>query len=143
MRGQGGGLISIFYHPCEWVHKEFWDGVNFRRGANPPREQWKPPPQRPVEETEAAFRRFAEYVDHIRSIPGVRFVIASDLPEAYPDVVRTKGASRTDLEELVKRLIAPDAAGVNFQLIGDRAYSPADQFETLTMALDTMLDGRN
>ena len=39
LRGQGGGLISIFYHPCEWVHKEFWDGVNFRRGANPPRKQ--------------------------------------------------------------------------------------------------------
>src|SRR5689334_31499 len=51
----GGGLISIFYHPCEWVHKEFWDGVNFRRGANPPREQWKAPPQRSPEETEAAF----------------------------------------------------------------------------------------
>ena len=30
-----GGLISIFYHPCEWVHVEFWDGVNFRRGAGP------------------------------------------------------------------------------------------------------------
>src|SRR5262245_54247927 len=23
---EGGGLISIFYHPCEWVHREFWDG---------------------------------------------------------------------------------------------------------------------
>src|SRR5215475_4862165 len=76
----GGGLISIFYHPCEWVHQEFWDGVNFRRGANPPREQWKPPPQRTREETEGAFRRFSEYIDYIRSIPGVRFVTAGDLP---------------------------------------------------------------
>ena len=25
LRNQGGGLISIFYHPCEWVHREFWD----------------------------------------------------------------------------------------------------------------------
>src|SRR2546430_7523800 len=133
LRGQGGGLISIFYHPCEWVHKEFWDGGNCRRGGTPPREQWKPPPQRPAEETEAAFRRFAEYVDHIRSIPGIRFVTASDLPELYPDVVRTKGASKADFEELVKRLIAP-GAGVNFQLVGDRAYSPADQFEALTTA---------
>ena len=29
---EGGGLISIYYHPCEWVHKQFWDGVNFSRG---------------------------------------------------------------------------------------------------------------
>jgi hypothetical protein len=63
-RQEGGGLISIFYHPCEWVHKEFWDGVNFRRGANPPREQWKAPPQRPPEETDlsprANCRRFIQ-----------------------------------------------------------------------------------
>jgi hypothetical protein len=70
----GGGLISIFYHPCEWVHREFWDGVNFRRGANPPREQWKAPPQRPKEETEAAFQRFERYIDFQRSLPGVKFV---------------------------------------------------------------------
>jgi hypothetical protein len=80
LRHEGGGLISIFYHPCEWVHREFWDGVNFRRGANPPREQWKPPTQRTAEETEGAFNRFGEYIDYIKSISGVRFVTASDLP---------------------------------------------------------------
>src|SRR5262245_41707803 len=62
-----GGLISIFYHPCEWVHREFWDGVNFSRGANPPREEWKPPRQRPAAETDAAFQRFADYIDYQRS----------------------------------------------------------------------------
>src|SRR6266481_377040 len=38
---EGGGVVSIFYHPCEFVHKEFWDGANFKHGANPPRDQWK------------------------------------------------------------------------------------------------------
>src|SRR5262245_9091559 len=42
---EGGGVVSIFYHPCEFVHKQFWDGVNFSKGANPPREEWKLPPQ--------------------------------------------------------------------------------------------------
>src|SRR5262249_14137386 len=23
---EGGGVVSIYYHPCEFVHKEFWDG---------------------------------------------------------------------------------------------------------------------
>src|SRR5213595_1522883 len=142
LRGEGGGLISIFYHPCEWVHKEFWDGVNFRRGANPPREQWKPPPQRPAEETEAAFRRFAEYIDHIRSIPGVRFVTASDLPGLYLDAARSEGASEADLNQIAVRLTESKISGVDFQVMGDRAYSVADQFELLARAVGELVEGR-
>ena len=134
--------MSIYYHPCEWVHKEFWDGVNFRRGANPPREQWKPPAQRPAEETEAAFLRFGEYIDHIRSIPGVRFVTASDLPDLYPDPTRTRGASEEDYNELVSRLADAKAGAVDFQVISGRAYSPADQFELLAMTVGELIDGR-
>lgn len=129
----GGGLISIFYHPCEWVHLEFWDGVNFRRGANPPREQWKAPPQRTPAETDAAFERFAEYIDYIRSFPEVRFVTAGDLPILYPDKVRSNGASEKDLSEIASHLSS--AASLDFQVIGDRAYSAADQFELLTKAV--------
>ena len=33
----GGGVISIYYHPTEFVTTEFWDAVNFARGANPAR----------------------------------------------------------------------------------------------------------
>ncbi len=142
LRGDGGGLISIFYHPCEWVHREFWDGVNFRRGANPPREQWKPPPQRTAEETEAAFRRFAEYIDFIRAIPGVRFVTASDLPLIYPDPARTAGAIEADLGEISNRLAGGRISGVDFQVIGDRVYSAADQFELLAIAVGNLIEGR-
>ena len=142
LRSQGGGLISIFYHPCEWVHQEFWDGVNFRRGANPPREQWKAPPQRAPDQTEAAFGRFAEYIDHIRSIPGLRFVTASDLPELYPDPVRDKGASEADLNEIATRLNSRELAGIDFQLVAGRAYSAADQLELLAAAVGELIEGR-
>ena len=138
-----GGLISIFYHPCEWVHQEFWDGVNFRRGANPPREQWKAPPQLPAAETEAAFRRFGEYMDYIRSIPGVRFVTAGDLPTIYPDPLRSQGASEQDVAELASRLLSGEAKGVDFRVIGNRSYSAADQFELLTTALAKLIAGEN
>src|SRR5215213_374371 len=93
----GGGLISIFYHPCEWVHQQFWDGVNFSRGANPPREEWKAPAQRTAAETDAAFERFGQYIDYIRTIPGVRFITASDLPEIYADPVRKEGITEREL----------------------------------------------
>src|SRR5581483_2205088 len=35
------GIISLYFHPCEFVHREFWDAVNFSRGQNPPPEEWK------------------------------------------------------------------------------------------------------
>jgi hypothetical protein len=140
-RQKGGGLISIFYHPCEWVHKEFWDGVNFSRGANPPREQWKAPPQRPPEETEAAFQRFGQYIDFIQSLPNVRFVTAGDLPGIYPDAVRDGGASEEDLRAIAAGILAGATSGVDYQVIGSRAYSVADQFEALTRALATLSAG--
>jgi hypothetical protein len=134
MRGEGGGLISIFYHPCEWVHREFWDGVNFSRGANPPRNQWRMPGQRPAEETEAAFRRFEQYIDHIRSLPGIRFVTADQLPELYPDQVRQRGASLDEIGVLARQAIA-NASEVNFVTMDSISYSPADQFELFVRAL--------
>jgi hypothetical protein len=139
---EGGGLISIFYHPCEWVHREFWDGVNFKRGANPPREEWKPPPQRSSQETEAAFKRFAEYIDYIRSLPGVRWVTAGDLPLLYPDLVRREGAPENDLAQLAERICSREAAGLDIQTLGPRAYSVANQFELLALALDSLIAGQ-
>jgi hypothetical protein len=135
----GGGLISIFYHPCEWVHREFWDSVNFRRGANPPREDWKAPPQRPPEETEAAFERFAEYIDHIKSTPGVRFVTASELPSLYPDRVKIEGVSEADVREIAARLTGTNNPGADFLVLGGKAYSVADQFELLTVAVSQLI----
>jgi hypothetical protein len=134
----GGGIISIFYHPCEWVHQQFWDGVNFSRGANPPREEWKAPPQRTAAETEAAFERFGQYIDHIRAIPGVRFVTAGDLPSIYPDLLHSEGASEAELSELVQRI----ASGIDFQVIGRKAFSPADQFELFTLAVAQLIESR-
>jgi hypothetical protein len=140
-REQDGGLISIYYHPCEWVHQQFWDGVNFSRGRNPPREQWKAPPQRPAAETDAAFARFARYIDHIRSIAGVRFVTASDLPALYPDLVRTEGVTQAELGEVAQRILAGGAKGLDFQIVGNQAFSVADQFELLTLAVGGLIDG--
>jgi hypothetical protein len=142
LRSEGGGLISIFYHPCEWVHREFWDGVNFSRGANPPREKWKAPGQRTAEETDAAFKRFAEYIDYIRALSGVKWVTAGDLPGLYPDLAHAQGATESDLDELAKRTSRGRPDGVDYQGIGPKIYSVADQFELLSRALNQVLSGQ-
>jgi len=138
----GGGLISIFYHPCEWVHREFWDGVNFRRGANPPREQWKAPPQRPKEETEAAFQRFERYIDFQRSLPGVKFVTASDLPDLYPDRVRAEGAGVVTAREVAQAIRGGSPIRM-LKTSDGLTLSAADQFVILAELLaGSMSTGR-
>ena len=141
LSSSGGGLISIFYHPCEWVHVQFWDGVNFSRGANPPRKLWRPPQQRTREETDAAFARFERYVDHIKSIPNVRFVTASDLPKLYPDLTRSQRVPPEHIKELANRIHSAEPPAIDYQMIGDRAYSAADQFELLVESITAHLNG--
>jgi hypothetical protein len=36
-----GGLISLYFHPCEFIHQWFWD-LNFANGANPPPSSSRP-----------------------------------------------------------------------------------------------------
>jgi hypothetical protein len=141
LREKGGGLISIFYHPCEWVTSEFWDGVNFSRGTNPPREQWKLPRQRPKEETDTAFRRFEQYVDFMKSQEDVKFVTASQLPAIYRDGLRGEGVSGDVLLQLARRVADAAANGIDDVRLGDQVFSPADQFDLLSVALAHAVDG--
>lgn len=134
LSSQGGGLISIYYHPCEWVHEKFWDSVNFSRGANPPREQWKAPPQRPANETDAAFDRFAAYIDFMRSLPEIHFVTACDLPKLYPDPLRTEGASSVDLVTIAGNT-TDWRRGINYIIVNGHSYSAADQFALLARGI--------
>ena len=134
LREDGGGLISIYYHPAEWVHREFWDAVNFRRGANPPREDWKRPPQRPAAESEAAYHRFEEYLDYQLSLPGVKHVTASDLPAIYRDPIREEGADLETVKDVSERV----ARASSLDVVDDghgRFVSPAEQFSLVTTFL--------
>ncbi|HTU23365.1 MAG TPA: hypothetical protein VMG10_35345 [Gemmataceae bacterium] len=99
---EGGGVVSIFYHPCEFVHKKFWDGVNFSRGENPPREKWKEPPAKTAEETRSAYHVFEEYIHFIKRFPEVRFITASEAAKLYRDPARERRFTRSDVEAIAK-----------------------------------------
>jgi hypothetical protein len=81
LQSQGGGVMHFWYHPNEFVTTEFWDGVNFSLGANPPRSDWKPAKLRTPEDAERCYRVLNEYVDRIKKIPGVQF---KSVAEVYP-----------------------------------------------------------
>lgn len=130
LRAQGGGTISIYYHPCEWVHREFWDGVNFRRGANPPRSEWKLPPTKSAAETAKAFRDFESYVKFISAQAGVQFVTCADLLKLYEDRALSHNFTRADLHLLAQRM----QQEVTFQRLDRLSVSAADAFTLLTDA---------
>jgi len=81
--GSGGGLISTFYHPTEFVHTEFWDAANFAHGATRERKEWVLPKRRSPEDAERCFGVLKAYVQHAKSLPGVQFVTADDLLRIY------------------------------------------------------------
>lgn len=83
LRQKGGGVLHFWYHPNEFVCTEFWDGVNFSRGANPPREQWKTAKLRTKESSERTYRILNRYVDELKKIPGVEFASVAQLMPKY------------------------------------------------------------
>jgi hypothetical protein len=124
---EGGGVVSIFYHPCEFVHKEFWDGVNFRNGANPPREQWKLPPTKTPEESRAAWQNFEGYVRFIKRFPEVRFITATQAARLYRDRARARKYTPEDVKALA-RAVTED---VTFQKHDDYALAAGEVFALL------------
>ncbi|MFL5244167.1 MAG: polysaccharide deacetylase family protein [Gemmataceae bacterium] len=101
---EGGGVVSIMYHPCEFVHKEFWDGVNFRNGANPPRDKWKLPPMKTADESRAAYQVFESYIRFIKRFPDVRFITASEAAVLYRDKARGRKFSLDELKAIALAL---------------------------------------
>jgi hypothetical protein len=119
---EGGGIISIYYHPCEWVHKDFWDAVNFKNGANPPREQWKAPPQKTPEETRVSFDIFEKYVRFIKRFDDVQFITATEAAKLYRDKAQGRKFSPVEL----KALAGGVGEAVSFQQRDDYALSASE-----------------
>jgi hypothetical protein len=135
---EGGGIVSIFYHPCEFVHKEFWDGVNFRNGANPPREQWKLPPAKTPEESRAAWDVFEGYLRFIKRFPEVRFITATEAALLYRDRVRDHHFTAAD----VKAIAGAVREDVTFQRRADYTLATSEVFALLNEYVAAKAAGR-
>jgi hypothetical protein len=119
-----GGIISFYFHPCEFVHREFWDGVNFARGANPPPEEWKVPPMKSPEESERAFKFFEELISYMKSFPRVEFVTASQALQLFKDPAQRHVYPPEELAAIAKQ-VDPE---VSFQVHDDYTLAPSEVF---------------
>jgi len=103
MLAGAGGLVSVYYHPCEFVHRKFWDGVNFARGANPPREKWKLPPMKTAAGTRTAFANYEGFVRFMKKHDDVDFITARQAADLYRDGAQVREFDRAELIEIAKR----------------------------------------
>ncbi|MBV9123748.1 MAG: hypothetical protein JO112_10360, partial [Planctomycetes bacterium] len=124
---EGGGIVSIFYHPCEFIHEEFWDGVNFRQGANPPRERWQLPPLKPPEQRKIAYQVFEDYIRFIQHFPEVQFITASEAAQLYRDQARGKHFTPGE----IRAVAAGVGPQVTFQRRDNYTLSASEEFALL------------
>ena len=133
-----GGLISLYFHPCEFIHQWFWD-LNFANGANPPPSQWRRPPLKSAAEQKRTFAYFERLVTYMKGFPQVRFITGSDAVTLFPDQAHTGEFSTSSLKDIAA-VVTPD---VSFQTHGDYTLSASEVFELLdTYVAREITDGK-
>jgi hypothetical protein len=114
----GGGLVSTYYHPNEFVSPEYWDAVNFPNGMTRERDRWVQPKRRSAEDTEHCYQVLRSYVEHAKQTPGVQFVTAEDLLRIYS----APSAPKVDVGTLARHF----RQGVKFLSVDSGDLSAAD-----------------
>lgn len=133
LAARGGGVISIYYHPTEFVTTEFWDAVNFAQGANRERADWRPPHRRSDAESERCYGILRAYVSHMKSVSGVRFATAREMLQLYGSPV----PSAVDRARVAQQM----AAKQTFLLTGQESLSAADMMLALLGMDPQVVDG--
>jgi hypothetical protein len=125
-----GGVISLPFHPCEFVHKEFWDGVNFREGANPPPEAWQLPLLKTPEESERAFKYLEDLVVFMKSFPRVDFITASQAAQMFRDQAQKHVFSKQEIIGIAGQVDSEVSfqAGERFSLSASEVFYLLNKF---------------
>ena len=122
LEARGGGVISTYFHPTEFVTTAFWD-MNFAKGANPERSEWRKPPRRTAEDSERCYQILLRYVEHAKTRASARFITARDLPMLYDSPV-----GRTQDRSILARHMAERQT---FLTTEDGALSAAEMLQAL------------
>jgi hypothetical protein len=129
----GGGVVSVYYHPTEFVTTEFWDAVNFAHGANPSRGAWIKPHRRTAEESERCYGVLRHFVEHMKTQADVRFVTAQDLPRMYQNAIPRAVDGKAIARQLREKIIFAEVQG--------QMLSPADMLVALLGLEPQIVDG--
>jgi len=134
-----GGVVSLYAHECEFVTAQFWDGLNYARGADTPRPEWRPVPIVSEAEQEARYAALDELLSRLQAMPDVHVVTAAEAPSLYRD--RAKG--RAFSPEQVCGMAAGMVEGITHQECDGAWLSPAEVYAlTVRLLADRVRNGR-
>jgi peptidoglycan/xylan/chitin deacetylase (PgdA/CDA1 family) len=127
-----GGLLVVVLHPCMLRTDEFWDAVNFARGAMPA--EAKPAPLCSEEEYRARLRAFEDFVSFVVGHERVEVITYRELPGLYRGLEVELSAS--DLATLANCLLEKPT----YHVVGGKPVSLADAFGALSCSLSIYLE---
>ncbi|MCS7252598.1 MAG: hypothetical protein RMK18_04275 [Armatimonadota bacterium] len=138
MMADKDGVISIYFHECEFSTAEFWDGVNFANGINTPRENWRMPKLLDPDEAKRRMDEFRSYIAHIKGAEGCKFIRGSELLELIRDEAPGRQYSLDDLTDIAKAF----SECVSFQRLGRVWLSAAECLFLLVRWLNAYCRGK-
>ena len=95
-------LCFFMCHPTRVIHSEFWDAVNFARGANPPRADWKPAARHDPALIPTMQRNFGRLCEFLRGDERLEIVGWGDLIRRYDG--QRPSATHAELLEIARRV---------------------------------------
>lgn len=122
----GGGLITVFTHPCMFVTEEFWDAVNFSHGRNPPPGELATPRLRSREKVKESLQVFQAFISFILN-HGVKTVTFREAAELFREPEERK-ADRDQIQVLASRASKHN----DWQVVDDVSVSPAEMLRLFT-----------
>ncbi len=135
---EGGGVISIWYHPCEFATYEFWDAVNFSGGRNPEKTNWILPKVKSYQKMKRELEFFSEYVKHIVSHPDIQITTAKEIYDIYSDKSKNKIFSMNDIIYLAESI----NSSIRYCEVNNVVLSPAEIFYLVLSLLVDVEEGK-
>jgi hypothetical protein len=123
----GGGLVSLYYHPQEFIYREFRDVVNFGGGANPTPRHWRTCERRTPAEVRAGHHSYARLLSFIRSFDHTCFIDARQVSNLYREPALAENLPLQLISELAHKV----QSEITFHQVRDHFFSAAEAFSVL------------
>jgi hypothetical protein len=127
LSNRGGGLVSLYYHPQEFIYREFRDVVNFGGGANPMPRHWRTCERRSPAEVRAGHHFYARLLSFIRSFHDTCFIDARQVLDLYREPALAENFSLQLISELAHKV----QSEITFHQVRDHCFSAAEAFSVL------------
>jgi hypothetical protein len=123
----GGGLVSLYYHPQEFIYREFRDVVNFGGGANPTPCHWRTCERRTPAEVREGHHSYARLLSFIRSFHDTCFIDARQVLDLYREPALAENLPLQVILELAYKV----QSEITFHQVRDHSFSAAEAFSVL------------